>query len=98
MEPIVHKLKRILRDRQISHGEIAERINKHRTFITRKLNGDSMETRLLEQIMEATELTYQDLVCTPQADASVRAELDDLRREIMLIKEALPKYQTRQDS
>ncbi len=93
MDPIVPKLKRLLRERNISHAVIADRLGKHRTFITRKLGGDSMETRLLEAILEATDITYQELFCTQSAhEQSLREELDSLRHEVSLIKEQLPDY------
>ncbi|MEZ4775778.1 MAG: hypothetical protein R3D00_21540 [Bacteroidia bacterium] len=94
MEPIVHKLKRLLRDKNISHAEIAEKLGKHRTFITRKIGGDSMETRLLEDILEATELTYQHLVCNE--DNTLREELDEIKREISILKEYIPQYNKKQ--
>lgn len=94
MEPIVHKLKRLLRDKNISHAEIAEKLGKHRTFITRKIGGDSMETRLLEDILEATELTYQHLVCNE--DNNLREELDEIKKEISMLKEYIPQYNKKQ--
>lgn len=94
MEPIVHKLKRILRDKGISHATIAELTSKHRTYITRKLNGDSMETRLLEQILQATGISYQDLVCGPQQSDEFRHELQALRKEMDAIKEEMAEYRT----
>jgi len=98
MEPIVPKLKRLLREKNISHALIADRLDKHRTFITRKLGGDSMETRLLEGILEATGITYQELFCQQAAtDDDLRRDLAALRREVDLIKEQLPLHQARQD-
>lgn len=89
-------LKRLLRERNISHAYIAERLNKHRTFITRKLGGDSMETRLLERILEATGITYHDLFCQEVVtENDLRRDLEALRREVDLIKEHLPHYQTK---
>ncbi len=94
----MHKLKRLLRDKGISHATIAELTSKHRTYITRKLNGDSMETRLLEQILLATGITYQDLVCGPQASDEFRLEIQELRREMNAIKEEMAEYRTRSDN
>ena len=98
-EPIVHILKRYLREHSINHSEIAEKTGKHRTFITRKLNGDTMESRLLEQIMDAAGIWYQDLVCsnakTPEA---LQEEVKSLREEVNMIKEALPGYLTKSKS
>jgi transcriptional regulator with XRE-family HTH domain len=99
MEPIVPKLKRLLRERNISHAYIADRLEKHRTFITRKLGSDSMETRLLESILEATGISYHDLFCQQStADDDLRRDLEALRREVDLIKEQLPTYRTRQNN
>ena len=95
-EPIVHKLKRYLRDQQIPHVQIAEKTQRHRTFITRKLNGDSMETSLLEQIMEAAGIWYEDLICVEgQGTADLEQQVRLLREEVNVIKEALPIYQTK---
>ena len=91
MEPIVHKLKRLVREREISQAFIAEKLGKHRTFITRKLGGDSMETRLLESILEATGITYDDLFCNSH-DSNLKQEIDQLRAEVNMIKEHLPNY------
>ena len=98
MEPIVPKLKRLLREKGISHAVIADRLGKHRTFITRKLGSDSMETRLLEAILLATNISYQELFCQESSQtASFRDELDALREEVSFIKEQLPGYNV-QDS
>lgn len=98
-EPIVHKLKRYLRDNNINHLEIAEKTNKHRTFITRKLNGDSMESRLLELIMDAAGIWYSDLVCNQDFNSlRLEQEVENLKEEVNLIKETLASYQTKQDS
>ncbi len=93
MEPIVPKLKRLLREKNISHAQIADRLGKHRTFITRKLGGDSMETRLLEAIMEVSHITYRELFCEEKPGTnSIREELDFLKEELSAIKEQLPTY------
>ncbi len=92
-QPIVHKLKSYLREHKIIHQFIADKIDKERPFVTRKLNGESMETRLLEQIMEAAGIWYQDLVCQgSEADAGLHEEVKSLREEVNLIKEVLPEY------
>jgi hypothetical protein len=97
MEPIVPKLKRLLRERNVSHAYIAERLDKHRTFITRKLGSDSMETRLLESILEATDISYHDLFCQEvSTDDDLRRDLEALRHEVNLIKDFLPGYETKQ--
>lgn len=93
MEPIVHKLKRLVREKEISQVTIAEKLGKHRTFITRKLGGDSMETRLLEDILRATGITYDELFCNSR-DSSLKQEIDALREEVNMIKEHLPNYQS----
>jgi len=99
MEPIVPKLKRLIREKNISHAVIAERLGKHRTFITRKLGGQSMETRLLEDILRATDITYQELFCQERGgDSQLRAEVEALRKEVNFIKEQLPIYQTRKEA
>ncbi|MCI4669151.1 MAG: hypothetical protein MRZ79_13530 [Bacteroidia bacterium] len=95
-EPIVHKLKRYLRDKGINHQEIALKTDKHRTFITRKLNGDSMESRLLEQIMDAAGIWYHDLVCKEDlSNLNLEKELYSLKEEVNLIKETLAEYKTK---
>lgn len=95
MDPIVHKLKKIIRDKNISHAEIADKLGKHRTFITRKLGGDSMETRLLEEILEATDLTYQDLVCGEDQD--LRQQVEEIKKEISIMKEFIPEYKKKEE-
>lgn len=98
-EPIVHKLKRHLRDNNINHQEIAKRTGKHRTFITRKLNGDSMESRLLEMIMDAAGIWYPDLVCKKDFNSlRLEQEVETLKEEVSLIKETLSNYQTKLNS
>lgn len=92
MEPIVHKLKRLIRERNISHASIAEKMGKHRTFITKKLGGDSMETRLLEGILEVTGITPQEMFCEGKEDSSLREDLDSLKKEVNILKEHLPPY------
>ena len=97
MEPIVHKLKRLIREKNISHASIAEDLGKHRTFITRKLGGDSMETKLLEDIMGVVGLTYEDLVCNQQG-GDLQRQIEELRQEVNMIKEYIPEYKKRNDS
>lgn len=98
-EPIVYKLKRYLRDQNINHQEIAEKTNKHRTFITRKLNGDSMESRLLELIMGAAGIWYDDLICNKDFNSlKLEEEVKILKEEVSMIKETLASYNTKQDS
>lgn len=92
MEPIVHKLKRLIREKNISHASIAEKMGKHRTFITKKLGGDSMETRLLEGILSVTGITPQELFCNGVEDKNLRQELDSLKKEVDILKEHLPPY------
>ncbi|MEO0896954.1 MAG: helix-turn-helix domain-containing protein [Bacteroidota bacterium] len=95
-EPIVQILKRYLRQNNISHADLALRIQKHRTFVTKKLNGESMETRLLEQIMEAVGIWYEDLLKESSGlNSRLENEMAELRKEINMIKEALPSYQTK---
>ena len=94
MDSIVPRLKQVLKEKRISHAYIAEKMGKHRAFITRKLGGDSMETRILEGILEATGMNWQDLFCR-QDEGSVRDELAALRKEIRQIKEALPEESKR---
>ncbi|MDX1905702.1 MAG: hypothetical protein SF053_01620 [Bacteroidia bacterium] len=96
-EPVVHRLRRLLKEKNISHASLAEKIGKHRTFVTRKLGGDSMETRLLEQLMEAADITWEALICGTAAEADLRQEMEALWREVNQIKERLPEYKTKQD-
>ena len=89
MDPIVPRLKQLIREKRISHAYIAEKMGKHRAFITRKLGGDSMETRTLEAILEACEMSWQDLFCN-QEEVSLKDELAELKNEINHIKAVLP--------
>ena len=67
-------------------------MGKHRTFITKKLGGDSMETRLLEGILEVTGITLQEMFCDGKEDASLREDLNSLKKEVNILKEHLPPY------
>jgi len=98
MEPIVPRLKRLLREKNVSHAQIAEQLGKHRTFITRKLGGESMETRLLEAIMESAGISYQEMFCQESLmENALHEEVKKLREEVNLIKEFLPQYHIRKE-
>ncbi|MEM7655291.1 MAG: helix-turn-helix domain-containing protein [Bacteroidota bacterium] len=93
IEPIVPKLKQLLREKGISHAVIAEKIGKHRAFITKKLGGDSMETRLLEEILRAAGISYEELLCPTETEAKgLRAEINAIKAELSVIREHLPSY------
>ena len=51
-----------------------------------------METRLLEGILEVTGITAQELFCDGIEDSSLRQELDSLKKEVNILKEHLPPY------